>query len=214
MASEMSASSTPPASDSYPIRLTIERPEKQSRVTNFPLGIGTLIRFILLIPHLIILYFFQIAAQVVYLIATVVILFTGRYPEGMLRFYVGYLRWYTNVYAYFSHLYDGYPPFSTEQQAYPLRLEVDSPASSSRLLNFPLLGLFIKLILCIPHYVIIFFLILIAFLIVFLAQFAILFTGSFPAGMHSFVVGVHRWSLRVNCYLYALTDRYPPFSLS
>ena len=51
-----------------------------------------------------------------------------------------------------------------------------------------------------------------AFVVVFIAQFAILFSGSFPEGMHTFVVGVGRWSTRVNAYLYALTDKYPPFS--
>jgi hypothetical protein len=49
--------------------------------------------------------------------------------------------------------------------------------------------------------------------VLFIAQFAVLFTGSFPQGMHGFMAGVLRWSARVNAYLYALTDRYPPFSL-
>ncbi len=61
----------------YPIRLNITRDATQSRLTNFPLGIGTIIRIILLIPHLIILYFLQIVAAIVYFIATFAILFTG-----------------------------------------------------------------------------------------------------------------------------------------
>ncbi|HEY4684881.1 MAG TPA: DUF4389 domain-containing protein [Dehalococcoidia bacterium] len=203
-----------PEAGAYPIRLTIERPASQSRLTNFPLFIGSFIRMILLIPHLIILYFFQLLANLVYFIATFIILFTGRYPEGMLRLYVGYLRWTSNVYAYLAHLYDKYPPFSTDQQDYPLRFEVDSPGRLSRLLNFPFIGIFIKFVLTIPHLVILAFLMLAAYVVIFIAQFAILFTGSFPAGMHGFVVGVGRWYVRVTGYHYALTDRYPPFSLS
>ncbi len=202
------------AAPAYPVRLEIDRPEHQSRLTNFPLGVGTFIRFILLIPHLAILYFFQLAAGVVYLIATVAILFSGRYPSGLFNFYVGYTRWQANVYGYIVHLYDNYPPFSMDQQPYPLRLEVDEPAKLSRLLNFPVFGFLMKAVLTIPHQIILLFLILAVFVVLFIADFAILFTGSFPAGMHRFVVGVGRWSTRVNAYIYALTDRYPPFSLS
>ena len=49
-------------------------------------------------------------------------------------------------------------------------------------------------------------------IVIFIAQFAILFSGSFPAGMHGFCVGVMRWSTRINAYLLGLTDKYPPFS--
>lgn len=197
----------------YPIRLDVQRSDSQSRLTNFPLGIGTIIRVILLIPHLIILYFLQIVAQILYFIATFAILFTGSYPRGMFNFYVGYLRWNANVYGYFLHLYDAYPPFSMEQQPYALTLSVDYPERLSRFLNFPLfIGAFIKTVLSIPHIIILAFLIFAAVVVVFIVLFAVLFTGAFPAGMHSFVVGVYRWLTRVNAYIYGLTDAYPPFS--
>jgi len=203
------------STSSYPLRFTIERPASQSRLTNFPLWIGDLIRIILLIPHLIILYFFQLLAELIYFIATFAILFTGRYPEGMRELFVGYLRWTANVYVYLGHLYDKYPPFSTDsQQGYPLSLEVDRTETLSRILNFPLLGLIIKVILTIPHLIVLLFLFLAAFIVIFIATFAILFTGSFPEGMHRFVVGVGRWYLRVQAYQFALTDKYPPFSMN
>ncbi|HEX5140029.1 MAG TPA: DUF4389 domain-containing protein [Dehalococcoidia bacterium] len=206
MANEVSA---------YPIRYEVVRSPQQSRLTNFPLAIGTLIRYILAIPHLIILYFFQLVASVVYFIATFAILFTGKYPEGMFNFYTGFLRWHANVYGYLFHLYDNYPPFSTESQAgYPLTFEAEYPPSASRILNFPLfIGFFIKAILLIPHLVVIAFLYLAALVVIFIAEFAILFTGSFPEGMHGFVVGVGRWYYRIFAYAFALTDKYPPFSL-
>ena len=197
----------------YPIRVDIQRDASQNKLTNFPLGIGTIIRLILLIPHLIILYFLQAVASVIYFIATFAILFTGSYPQGMFNFYVGYLRWYSNVYGYLIHLYDQYPPFSIEPQAYPLNLTVAYPARLSRVLNFPLfIGFIIKAVLTIPHLIIVAFLYLAAFVLVFIANFAILFTGSFPEGMHALVVGAYRWGIRVNAYVYGLTDAYPPFS--
>lgn len=210
MTTEAATGNMPP---DYPVNFEVQRAATQSRLTNFPLGIGLFIREILLIPHLIILYFLQIVASIVYLIATVAILFTGRYPRGLFNFFLGYQRWNLNMTGYLVSAYDKYPPFTMEAQAdYPLTFDVEYPENLNRFLNFPILGLFIKLILLIPHMVILFFLILVAMIVLFIAQFAILFTGSFPEGMHSFMVGVGRWSTRTNAYLYALTDKYPPFS--
>jgi hypothetical protein len=203
------------AAPDHPVRLIVTRPAKQSRLTNFPLAIGTLIRVLLLIPHFIILYFFNLVAALVYFIASFAILFTGRYPEGLWRFYYGYLRWNQRVTGYMLHLYDPYPPFSTEEQAgYPLRVEADYPATSSRLLNFPIFGLMIKSVLLIPHFAILFFLGIASLIVISIAEFAILFTGSFPEGVHLFVVGFSGWLLRLTAYTFGVTDKYPPFSLS
>jgi hypothetical protein len=198
----------------YPTRFDVERPPSQSRLTNFPLGIGFLIRSILLIPQFIVVYLVSIVAAILYFVATFAILFTGKYPEGMYNFVANYVRWNANVSGYLLSLYDKYPPFSGSQQAdYPLKFSVPYPATSSRLLNFPLfIGLMIRAVLLIPHFIIIYFLALAEFVVVFIAQFAILFTGSFPAGMHGFAVGVSRWSTRLSAYMFGLSDRYPPFS--
>jgi hypothetical protein len=197
----------------YPVRFEVKRDASQSKLTNFPLGIAFFIRGLLLIPHLIILYFIQIVAAIVYFIATFAILFNGSYPAGMFKFYVGYTRWNANAYGYLASLYDKYPPFSMDPQDYPLTLEVDYPATLSKWLNFPLfIGLIIKFILLIPHLIVVALLYIAALVVVFIAQFAILFGGAFPEGMHTFVVGVNRWGTRVNAYAYGLTDKYPPFT--
>lgn len=200
----------------YSVTYDIDRPASQSRLTNFPLGIGILIRAILLIPQLIILYFIGIVAFILYFIATFAILFSGKYPEGMFNFVANYVRWNANINSYLLSLHDKYPPFSGDQQAdYPLRFTVDYPPTSSRILNFPLfIGMTIRALLLIPHFIIIYFLGLAEFIVVFIAQFAILFSGLFPEGLHSFAVGVNRWSTRLTAYLLGLTDKYPPFSTS
>ncbi len=66
----------------------------------------------------------------------------------------------------------------------------------------------------VAHLAILYVIGIIALLLVFIAQIAILFTGSFPAGLHTFVVGYQRWTARVIAYLAAFTDKYPPFSLN
>jgi hypothetical protein len=65
-----------------------------------------------------------------------------------------------------------------------------------------------------PHYVVLFFLDIAAFVVVIVVWFAILFTGRYPRGMFDFVEGVIRWNVRVTAYALTLvTDRYPPFRL-
>jgi hypothetical protein len=209
------SASAPPPQAAYPISLDVIRPETSSRLLNFPLAIGLLIRAILTIPHSIVLYFLGLVAGVLYLIATFAILFTGKFPQGMYNFVAGVMRWNSRVTIYTLGLVEPYPPFTTEDRGdYPVRWSVTYPEKSSRLLNFPVFGLLIKYILLLPHLVVVAFLAIVLYLILIIAPFAVLFTGRYPAGMHGFAVGFERWSVRLSGYLLALTDRYPPFSLS
>ena len=71
-----------------------------------------------------------------------------------------------------------------------------------------------KWLLAIPHYVVLVFLWIGAAVAIVIAWFAILITGRYPRPLFDYVVGVGRWTLRVNAYAWLLvTDRYPPFSL-
>jgi hypothetical protein len=73
----------------------------------------------------------------------------------------------------------------------------------------------VKWLLAIPHYVVLFFLDIAAFVVVIVAWFAIVLTGTYPRGMFGFVEGVIRWNIRVTAYAFTLvTDRYPPFRLA
>jgi hypothetical protein len=72
----------------------------------------------------------------------------------------------------------------------------------------------VKWFLAIPHWVVLGFLGIAAWVCLIIAWFAILFTGRYPKGLFDFVVGVMRWSFRVEAYaLLMITDKYPPFSL-
>jgi hypothetical protein len=73
----------------------------------------------------------------------------------------------------------------------------------------------VKWLLAIPHYVVLSFLAIGAFVAIVIAWFAILFTGRYPRPLFDFVVGTQRWFVRVAAYAFLLTtDRYPPFRLS
>ena len=91
---------------------------------------------------------------------------------------------------------------------YPLRYDVEYPEELSRWL------IFVKWLLAIPHFIVLLFLFIGAFVAWVIAWFAILFTKRFPRGLFDFIVGVTRWQYRVNAYAYLMRDEYPPFSLS
>jgi hypothetical protein len=89
----------------YPVKFSVEYPETLSRGLIF-------IKWLLIIPHFIVLYFLQIASFFVTFVAWFAILFTGKYPRGMFDFNVGVMRWQNRVSAYFSLMRDEYPPFT------------------------------------------------------------------------------------------------------
>ncbi|MCI0815197.1 MAG: DUF4389 domain-containing protein [Chloroflexi bacterium] len=196
----MTAEPTAAPASGYPTQFDVEYPEELSRLLIF-------VKLLLAIPHLFILYALGVVQSVITIIALFAILFTTRYPEGLFKISVGVLRWQANVSAYILLLRDEYPPFSWDAGEYPLALEVEYPDTLNRWL--PL----VKWLLAIPNAIVLAILGFVAYILVFFAWFAILFTGKFPRGLFDFIVGTQRWTLRLNAYIYLMRDEYPPFSL-
>jgi hypothetical protein len=99
--------------------------------------------------------------------------------------------------------------------AYPVQLGIEYPQESSRLLAlFTIPFALGRIILLIPMFIVLYALGIAAFIVFVISQWAVVFTGRYPQGMHSFMVGYLRWSVRVQSFFYGLTDKYPPFSLS
>lgn len=180
------------------LEFDVAYPEHLSRLLIF-------VKWLLVIPHLVVLYFLGIAVAVVTFIAWFAILFTGRYPRGMWDFALMVQRWQMRVNIYLYLMRDEYPPFGDEP--YPMRFEIAYPERLSRGL------IFIKWLLIIPHIICLAVLGFCAAIVSFIAWFAILITGRYPQGLFDFVVGMLRWSARVNLYSSLMTDVYPPFSL-
>ena len=151
---------------------------------------------------------FASGAGLLFLPLLLMILFRQKYPRWWFDWNINVLRFSNRVTAYLALLDDRYPSTDEEQSVH---LNFDYP--DARQLNrwLPL----IKWFLAIPHYVVLFFLVIGAAVAIIVAWFAILFTGRYPHNLFNFVVGVLRWSNRVNGYAFLLvTDQYPPFQLS
>jgi len=149
-----------------------------------------------------------IGGAAVFLPLVLMLVFRQKYPRWWFDWNLNLLRFSNRVTAYLALLDDRYPSTDEDQAVH-----LDFAYPDARQLNrwLPL----VKWFLAIPHYVVLFFLGLGAVIAVVVAWFAILFTGAYPRGLFGFVVGVLRWSNRVNAYAFTLvTDQYPPFRLS
>ena len=136
------------------------------------------------------------------------ILFRQKYPRWWFDWNLELFRFTTRITAYMSLMRDEYPS-TDEQQA--VRLELDYPDAARDLNRWVPL---VKWFLAIPHYFALVVLAVAALVCVVIAWFAIIFTGRYPRGLFNFVLGVLRWELRVEAYMWLLiTDNYPPFSL-
>jgi hypothetical protein len=209
-----------------------------------PLSRGLwIVKWLLAIPHFILLAFLWFAFVVATIVAGFAILFTGRYPRSLFRFNVGVLRWNWRVsfYAYSALGTDRYPPFTLARTDYPADFEVDYPERLSH-------GLVLVKwwLLAIPHLVIVAIVgggawwwwgwtgqpwfgqswarvsgnnngwgsgVSLLGLLVVIAGIILLFSGRYQRPLFDFIMGINRWVYRVIAYTALMRDEYPPFRL-
>lgn len=172
-----------------------------------------MVHWLLAIPQFIVLYVLAIVQRVVFIISWFAILFTGKMPDGLFAFNVMVLRYQWRVVSYYLFMREQYPEFAfpmepTDPGTDPAHLSAQPADRLSRGL------IFIKWLLAFPHYIVLLVLGIVAYILVIVGFFAVLITGAWPVGMRNFIVGVMRWSARVNAYVLLMTDTYPPFTLS
>jgi hypothetical protein len=207
----------------YPVTVTV-----QPALTNRD-RVTTLFRFFLAIPHLILVGGAALGGSfvigndrrwsfggeggllgaVAYFLAIIswfTIVLTGTHIVGIRQFTTFFLRWRVRAIAYLMLLEDAYPPFGDDQ--YPASVDVIDPAEPRDRVSVGF-----RLLLAIPHFIVLFFVMIGWCVTTIVAWFLILFTGEYPAGLYEFGVGSLRWLIRVQAYLLLLVDDYPPFSL-
>lgn len=163
------------------------------------------------IPHFFLLIFVNIWSSILNFIAFWAILFTGRYPKSFYEFQIKAARWGLRVSARLMNLADGYPSFGLNAKDDYITFELEYPENLSR--GKQILKVLFGWLYCVlPHIFVWYFRFLWTGILMFLAWWAVLFTGRYPESWHRTNVGTLRWMTRVNLYMAFLTDRYPPFS--
>jgi len=158
---------------------------------------------ILVIHHAVVSYFWGIVAQVVGLVQWFIILFTGERNQALWDMQWQWLGYAARVTAYESLLYDPYPAFGTDPGNVPMVESLVYEVPASRLTN----GL--RFLWIIPALLIAIVTGIAVGVVVVIAWFAILFTGSFPRGMYDFTLTGVRYFLQVTAYSLLMTDTYP-----
>jgi hypothetical protein len=171
-----------------------------------------LVNWLLVIPHVVWLFLLTIALEVLAVISWFVILITGRLPEQWGEFMVGVLRYQWRILAYLYAWTEQYPSFAppagyADPGNFPALLSSVAASERNRL------TVLIRIIMVIPQYIVLYFVGIAASVVLLIAWFVVLFTGRWPEGMRRFCIGYYRWSIRVQAYLFLITDDYPPFSL-
>ena len=202
----------------YPVQFDVAYPDRDlNRLT-------TAFRILMVIPILILLgtlgghdywnwgkgaHVAEVGGGVLFMPVLLLIVFRQKYPRWWYDWNLELLRFSNRVTAYIALMDDRYPS-TDERQA--VTLDFPYPDAKQGLNRWlPL----VKWLLAIPHYVLLVFLSIAAFVAVIVAWFAILVTGRYPRGLFDFVLGVMRWGNRVAAYAFVLvTDEYPPFRLS
>jgi hypothetical protein len=204
--------------NSYPVQFNVDFPERQLD------RLKTAFRFVLAIPIVIVLSLLSgeafndssnstehtlvIGGAAVFVPLVLMIVFRQKYPRWWFDWNLNLIRFSNRVTAYMALLDDRYPSTDEEQSVH---LDYAYPDAMQLNRWLPL----VKWFLALPHYFVLFFLWIGSLFVVVIAWFAILFTGRYPRRLFDYVVGVLRWTNRVNAYAFLLvTDQYPPFRLS
>jgi hypothetical protein len=163
------------------------------------------------IPHVFLLGIVGIWSGILSFITFWIVLFTGKYPESFFNFQIAYTNWSLRVMAVLGNLVDGYPEFFPKGKSDKVSLSVPRPDRVSRGLVIVRV-LFGAIYVGIPHGFCLYFRLIATGVLGFLAWWAILFTGTYPARWHGFNVGTWRWYTRISLYLGYFTDEYPKFT--
>jgi hypothetical protein len=203
----------PWGSDSYPVDVRFTPEGRIGRYWGIPI-IGHWVRALCLIPHFFVLLFFGILMGIGALFTWVPVLLLGRQARWAYALLGGFLRWSIRVQTWGQLLSGTYPPFTgAESDGQHVRVRIDEEQRINRFWGIPILGFAVRLIVLIPHYVILTILAFVVWLLLLFAWVPVLIYGRQADLVYTFVGGFVRWQARVGAYLLLLSGTYPPFRL-
>ena len=172
-----------------------------------------LVQWLLAVPQLLISYALGQVRNILVLISLFSVLFTKRIPRSLFDMIAMTYRyeWRTTSYALF--LREEYPPFDFQPAADDDGVDPHTVVTLTYPESLNRWKPLYKWFLAIPHYIVLLALMLAGVFVVIAGFFAVVVTGKYPIGLRNFLVGVSRYSLRVQAYVGLLNDQYPPFAL-
>ena len=190
----------------HPVQLTLESDQQMARWR-------PIVQWLLAVPHLVIVSVLTSLRHVLTAISLVTVLFTKRIPRSLFDAIAMTYRYEWRSVSYALSLHDNYPPFAFDPAA------IDDGVAPHTALTFtypeelsrwaPLY----KWLLAVPHYAVLLALWIASVAVVLFGGAAVVLTGRYPTGARNFLVGTHRYGLRVQAYVGLLTDQYPPFAV-
>jgi Domain of unknown function (DUF4389) len=195
----------------YPVNLTVAPDEGQNRLWGIPF-VGLTIRAILVIPQAIVLWVLALAIGFVTLFSWLPILINGRQAEFVYAIIGGYLRLATRVAGYVLLMTGRYPPFGPGGE-HTIDVTFDETEEQNRLWGIPFVGLFVRWILLIPHFIVLFFIAIVVGFVSLITWIPVLVNGRTADWVVRWLGGFYRWFNRVYAYMLLLTAKYPPFRL-
>ncbi len=205
------ATNIPLGGSGYPVNMTIAPDEGQNRLWGIPF-VGLTIRAILVIPQAIVLWLLAVLAGLSTLFSWIPILVNGRQAAFVYTFTGGYLRLGTRVGGYVLLMTGKYPPFGPGGE-HTIDLTFDETEEQNRLWGIPLIGLMVRWILLIPHFIVLFFVAIVLGFVSLVTWIPVLVNGRTADWVVRWVGGFYRWFNRVYAYGLLLTGKYPPFRL-
>ena len=195
----------------YPVDVTFPRDKGQGRLWGIPF-VGLIIRSFLVIPQLIVLIVLAFVMWFVLLINWIPVLVMGRQAGFAYSVIGGYLRLSTRVAGYVLLLTGRYPPFGPGGE-HPIDVTFDESDRQNRLWGIPIVGLWIRWLLLIPHWIVLALISIVVAFLILVSWVPVLINGRQANLIIQWIGGFYRWAIRVSGYAFLLTGRYPPFRL-
>jgi hypothetical protein len=186
----------------YPVEYEVDFQPLQNRATTF-------FRIILAIPWIIVAYVYEIAAFFTHIAAWVMLVITGRYPEGLYKLNSGFVRYYVRTYAWIYLQSDEWPPFGiSDDPSYPIRVNFAPREEKQNRLK-----VFFRIILAIPMLILTYAVSYVHSFLGVIAWLTIVFRGYLPEGVNNAMTFCNSFYARLFGYIALLTDSYPPVGI-